>query len=47
MMNGESPAARATLGSVVVSADAIAARIPALAREIVDWMGDGDDDLAV
>ena len=46
-MNGESPAARATLGSVVVSADAIAARIPALAREIVAWMGEGDDDVVI
>ncbi|NBX33358.1 MAG: hypothetical protein EBR07_11645, partial [Planctomycetes bacterium] len=46
-MSGESPAARATLGSVVVSADAIAARIPALAREIVAWMGEGDDDVVI
>ena len=46
-MNGESPAARATLGTVVVSAEAIAARIPALAREIIAWMGEGDDDVVI
>ena len=46
-MNSESPAARATLGAVVVSAEAIAARIPAMAREIVAWMGDGDDDVVI
>ena len=44
-MNSDSPAARARLGKVLVSAEQIAARMPTLAREIVDWMGDGDDDL--
>ncbi|MFM1936503.1 MAG: hypoxanthine phosphoribosyltransferase [Planctomycetota bacterium] len=42
-----SPAARARLGRVVISSERIAARIPELAREIVDWMGEGDDDLVL
>jgi len=46
-VNSDSPAARAKLGKVLVSAEQIAARMPALAREIVDWMGDGDDDLVL
>ena len=35
-MNSDSPAARAKLGKVLVSAEQIAARMPTLAREIVD-----------
>ena len=46
-MNSDSPAARAKLGKVLVSAEQIADRMPTLAREIVDWMGDGDDDLVL
>jgi hypoxanthine phosphoribosyltransferase len=32
---------------VLVSADRIAARMPELARDIVAWMGDGEDDLVL
>ena len=46
-MNSDSPAARARLGKVLVSAEQIAARMPTLAREITAWMGDGDDDLVL
>ena len=38
---------RAELGRVVVGADRIAARIPELAREITERMGDGPDDLVI
>jgi hypoxanthine phosphoribosyltransferase len=46
-MDPRSPAARASLGRVLVSADRIAARMPELARDIVAWMGDGEDDLVL
>ena len=38
---------RAELGRVVIGADRIAARIPELAREITERMGDGPDDLVI
>ena len=37
----------ARLGRVLVPADRIAARMPELAREIVAWMGGGEDDLVL
>jgi hypoxanthine phosphoribosyltransferase len=46
-MDPASPAARAALGRVLVSADRIAARMPELARDIVSWMGEGEDDLVL
>ena len=42
-----SPAGRATLGRVLVSADSIRARMPELAREIVAWLGDSDDEVVL
>ena len=42
-----SPASRAALGRVLVSADAIRARMPELAREIVAWIGQGDDEVVL
>ena len=47
MMGASSPAARATLGRVLVSQQSIAERMPALAREIVAWLGDGDDEVVI
>jgi hypoxanthine phosphoribosyltransferase len=43
----DSPAARAALGRTVVSSEAIAKRIPELARQIVAAAGDGDDDIVL
>ncbi|MFM9168562.1 MAG: hypoxanthine phosphoribosyltransferase [Phycisphaerales bacterium] len=42
-----SPARRAALGRVLVSAEAIRARMPELAREIVAWLGDSDDEVVL
>ena len=47
MMGASSPAARATLGRVLVSQQSIAERMPTLAREIVAWLGDGDDEVVI
>jgi len=47
MMGASSPAARATLGRVLVSQQSIAERMPALAREIVAWLGDGEDEVVI
>lgn len=46
-MTPASPAARAALGRVLVSADQIAARMPALADEVARWLGDGDDEVVI
>jgi hypoxanthine-guanine phosphoribosyltransferase len=46
-MDPASPAARAALGRVLVPAERIAARMPELARDIVSWMGEGEDDLVL
>jgi hypoxanthine phosphoribosyltransferase len=46
-MHAASPAARAALGRVLVSAERIAARMPELAREIVAWVGDGEDEVVI
>lgn len=44
---GPGDPSRAELGRVVIGADRIAARIPELAREITERMGEGPDDLVI
>jgi hypoxanthine phosphoribosyltransferase len=46
-MHAASPAARAALGRVLVSAEQIAARMPELAGEVARWLGDGDDEVVI
>ena len=46
-MPAASPASRAALGRVLVSADQIAARMPTLADEVVRWLGEGDDEVVI
>ncbi|MBM4098651.1 MAG: hypoxanthine phosphoribosyltransferase [Planctomycetes bacterium] len=46
-MQSDSPAARASLGRVLVSAEQIRARMPELARDIQAWVGDGEDEVVL